>query len=193
MGRVREFDTERAVEAAMNVFRRKGYDGTSVQDLIDATGVGRGSLYAAFGSKEGVYLAAMDLYRERYAVPMIELLRGGAPARELLREVLVATVDEIVGDGGRRACLIVGAAVERVARDQEVAAHVRSTTASLEGALSQVIAEAQADGQLPGTQDARDLARYLIVTMHGLRVMGAIQPDRKSLMAVAEAALRALE
>jgi TetR/AcrR family transcriptional repressor of nem operon len=193
MARVREFDTERAVDAAMNAFRRKGYEGTSVQDLVDATGVGRGSLYAAFGSKEGLYLAAMDRYREQYAMPLIEVLRGGAPARELLREVLVGTVDEIVNDGGRRACLIVGAAMERVPHDREVAAHVRSTTASLEDALAQVITEAQADGQLPGRRDARDLARYLVVTMHGMRVMGAIDPDRESLMAVADAAMAALD
>ncbi|WP_051370668.1 hypothetical protein [Streptomyces sp. 142MFCol3.1] len=116
-----------------------------------------------------------------------------APAREPLREVLVATVDELVGDGGRRACLIVGAAAERIARDQEAAAQVRPTTASLEGAPSAVIAEAQADGHLPNTRDAGDVARYRVVTMHGLRVMGAVQPGRTSLMAVVEAALRALE
>ncbi|MFF3564977.1 TetR/AcrR family transcriptional regulator [Streptomyces sp. NPDC002574] len=193
MARVREFDTETAVDAAMNAFRRKGYEGTSVQDLVDATGVGRGSLYAAFGSKEGLYLAAMDRYRERYALPLVELLRGGAPARELLREALVATVDGVVRDGGRQACLIVGATTERVAHDTKVAAHVRSTTTSLEDALRDVIAEAQEDGQLSSTRDARDLARFLLVTMQGLKVMGAVNPDRASLMAAAEAALSVLD
>ncbi|MER7811926.1 TetR/AcrR family transcriptional regulator [Streptomyces sp900116325] len=192
MARIREFDTERAVEAAMNAFRRNGYDGTSIQDLVDATGVGRGSLYAAFGSKEGLYLVAMDRYREYYALPLVEVLRDGAPGRELLRAVLVAAVDEVVRDGSRQACLIVGAAVGRVAHDPQVAAHVQSTTELLEDALYQVIAEAQADGQLSGKRDARDLARYLVVTMHGLRVMGAMNPDRASLMAVAEIALDAL-
>ncbi len=117
MARTREFDTEKAVEAAMNAFRLNGYDGTSIQDLVDATGVGRGSLYAAFGSKEGLYLAAMDRYRAYYALPLVELLRDGAPGWELLREVLVAAVDEIVCDGSRRACLMVGAAVGRIADD----------------------------------------------------------------------------
>ncbi|MEU4093623.1 TetR/AcrR family transcriptional regulator [Streptomyces sp. NPDC026673] len=192
MARVREFDTERAVEAAMNAFRRKGYEGTSIQDLVDATGVGRGSLYAAFGNKEGLYLAAMDRYREHYALPLVEVLRGGAPGRELLREVLVAAVDEIVRDGSRRACLIVGAATERMAHDPQVATHVQSTTALLEDALTRVVAEAQAEGQVSGRRDARDLARYLVVTMHGLRVMGAINPDRDALTAVVDAALDAL-
>ncbi|MFF7677965.1 TetR/AcrR family transcriptional regulator [Actinacidiphila glaucinigra] len=193
MARVREFDTEKAVDAAMNAFRGKGYEGTSVQDLVDATGVGRGSLYAAFGSKEGLYLAAMDRYRERYALPLVEALRSGAPGRELLREVLVAAVDEIARDGSRRACLIVGAAMERVAHDPRVATHVASTTVLLEDALAQVVAQAQADGQVSGKRDARDLARYLVVTMHGLRVMGAVNPDREALTAVVDAALDALD
>ncbi|MFJ8726428.1 TetR/AcrR family transcriptional regulator [Streptomyces sp. NPDC093269] len=192
MVRVREFDTEAAVEAAMEAFRRKGYEGTSVQDLVDATGVGRGSLYAAFGNKEGLYLAAMDRYREQYALPLIELLRTGAPVRQLIREVLVGTVDAIVQDGSRKACLIVGAAMERIAHDPKVAAHVRATTTSLEDALYEVIAVARSTGELPTDRSPRDLARYLIVTLHGLRVLGAINPDRASLMAVAETALDTL-
>ncbi|MEU1623735.1 TetR/AcrR family transcriptional regulator [Streptomyces sp. NPDC005722] len=192
MARLREFDTEKAVEAAMNTFRLHGYDGTSIQDLVDATGVGRGSLYAAFGNKEGLYLAAMDRYREYYALPLVEILRQGAPGLELLRYVLVAAIDEIVCDGSRRACLIVSAVVGRIAQDPQVASHVQSTTELLEDALYQVIAEAQSDGQLPDQRDARDLARFLVMTMHGLRVMGAVNPDRAALMAVAETALDAI-
>ncbi|GGQ86143.1 hypothetical protein GCM10010250_66560 [Streptomyces althioticus] len=74
----------------------------------------------------------------------------------------------------------------------KVAAHVRATTSSIEDALRDVINSAQASGQLPDTRSARDLARYLIVTMQGLKVMGTINPDRASLMAVAETAVDAL-
>ncbi|MDX3852334.1 TetR/AcrR family transcriptional regulator [Streptomyces sp. AK02-01A] len=193
MARSREFDTEAAVEAAMSAFRRKGYEGTSVQDLVDATGVGRGSLYGAFKSKDGLYLAAVDRYRELYAQPLIEILRGGAPARELIREILVDLVDEIVRDGSRQACLIVSAATERVPHDPQVARRIRSTTGSLEDALTDVIAEAQESGQLTGTRDARDLARFLVTTLQGLRVMGSINPDRRSLMSAVEVALSCLD
>ncbi|MET9671024.1 TetR/AcrR family transcriptional regulator [Streptomyces sp. NPDC006475] len=192
MARLREFDTQAAVEASMNAFRRKGYEGTSIQDLVDATGVGRGSLYAAFGSKDGLYLAAMDRYREKYSTPLIDILRGGAPALELLREILVGTVDEVVRDGNRHACLIVGAVTERIAHDPEIATHVRRTTSSLEDALFDVIAEAQADGQLSNSRGARDLARYLLTFMQGIRVMGAIAPDRQALMETVETALAPL-
>ena len=192
MARFREFDTEAAVQAAMVAFRQHGYEGTSIQDLVEATGVGRGSLYAAFGSKDGLWLAAMDRYREQYAAPLIELLHSGAPARELIREVLVAVVDDIVRDGNRLACLIVGAAMERVAEDPETARRVRTTTQSLEDALTEIITAGQAAGELAGRQEPRDLARFVVMTLQGLRVMGAINPDRQSLMAAAEVAVSAL-
>jgi TetR/AcrR family transcriptional repressor of nem operon len=192
MARLREFDTEAAVQAAMLAFRRHGYEGTSVQDLVEATGVGRGSLYAAFGSKDGLYLAAVDRYREQYATPLIDVLRGGAPARELIREVLVSVVDDTVRDGSRLACLIVTSAMERVADDPETAKRVRTTTESLEDALTGLITAGQASGELAERQDPRDLARFLMTTLQGLRVMGAINPDRRSLMAAVEVAVGAL-
>src|ERR1700709_1414379 len=99
MAPTEEFDTERAVASAMAAFRRHGFEGASIQHLVDATGVGRGSLYAAFGSKEGLYLAALDRYRDDYALPVVELLRCGAPTRDVIRQVLVGLVDEIVDDG----------------------------------------------------------------------------------------------
>jgi TetR/AcrR family transcriptional repressor of nem operon len=193
MPRIREFDTDAAVEAAMSAFRRTGYEGTSVQDLVAATGVGRGSLYAAFGNKESLYLAAVDLYRERYAVPLTEILRGGVPAPELIRDVMVGLVDEIVRDGRRQACLIVSAAMERAHHDVRVAERLRATTGALEEALFDVIVQGQAAGQISDRCPALDLARFLVMTMQGVRVMGAINPDRRTLMSSVNVALTCLD
>lgn len=192
MARTREFDVDAAVSAAMEAFRRTGYEGTSMRDLAEATGLGSGSIYAAFGSKEGLYLAALDLYRQRYALPLIDLLRSGNDAREVIREVFVGTVDEIAEDGTRQACLIVAAAMERARDDAQVAARLRSTTQALELALFDVIAEGQVRGQIPGDRSASDLAGFLVASLQGLRVMGAINPDRASLMRSAEVALTCL-
>jgi TetR/AcrR family transcriptional regulator, transcriptional repressor for nem operon len=192
MARLREFDTDAAVEAAVEVFRRRGYEATSVQDLVDATGVGRGSLYAAFDSKEGIYRAALERYRSSYADPLVDLLECGRPAGEVIREVLTALVDEIAGDRGQRSCLIVGAAVEMVRRDADVARQVGSTTRRLEDAFCSLIEAAQARGEIAGQRPARDLARFVIATIHGLRVLGAIRADRAELMTVAEVALAAV-
>ncbi|MEU7337791.1 MULTISPECIES: TetR/AcrR family transcriptional regulator [unclassified Streptomyces] len=193
MARTREFDTDAVVASAMEAFRRTGYEGTSMRDLSEATGLGSGSLYAAFGSKEGLYLAALDLYRQSYAVPLIELLRSGNDAREVIREVFVGAVDEIARDGSRLACLIVAGAMERAREDARVGQRLRSTTRSLELALFDVIAEGQLRGRIPSERSAADLAAFLVTSLQGLRVMGAIDPDRAALTRSAEVALSCLD
>jgi TetR/AcrR family transcriptional repressor of nem operon len=193
VARTREFDTEVVVEAAMGAFRRGGFAGTSIQDLVDATGVGRGSLYAAFGNKEGLYLAALDLYHDRYAVPLVELLRSGAPARELIREVMISVVDEVVGDGRQEACLIVGGATERARQDAAVQDRLKESIRSLETAFFDLIAHAQGTGELPGTHRPHDLARFLVMNLQGVRVIGAVDPDRAALTASVELAVNALD
>ncbi|MFD8417833.1 TetR/AcrR family transcriptional regulator [Streptomyces sp. NPDC059466] len=193
MARTREFDTDAVVAAAMEAFRRTGYEGTSMRDLAEATGLGSGSIYAAFGSKEGLYLAALDLYRRSYAVPLTDLLRSGGDPREVIREVFVGAVDEIARDGSRLACLIVAGAMERARDDARVGQRLRSTTRSLELALFDVIAEGQSRGRIPSARAAADLAAFLVTSLQGLRVMGAIDPDRAALMRSAEVALSCLD
>jgi TetR/AcrR family transcriptional repressor of nem operon len=139
------------------------------------------------------YLAALDRYRQNYADPLVELLTTEAPARELIREVLVGLVDEIVKDGTRMACLIVGAATERIHLDAQVAQRVRSTTQSLEDAFTTLIADAQAAGQISTATPARSLARLLVMATHGLRVSGAINPDRCWLMSVVEEVINCVD
>ncbi|MFG1895042.1 TetR/AcrR family transcriptional regulator [Micromonospora zamorensis] len=193
MARTREFDLDAAVNAAMEVFRTKGYEGTSMRDLAEATGLGSGSIYAAFGSKDGLYLAVLDLYRQRYATPMVDLLRSGNDARAVIREMFVGTVDDITGDGQHLSCLIVGASMERAHQDQRVADRLRSTTQSLESALYDLLAEAQLRGQITSARSATDLAGFLVTSLQGLRVMGAINPDRAALTRYAEVALTCLD
>jgi len=122
VARSREFDTGMAVDAAIELFRRQGFEGVSIQEIVAATGVGRGSLYAAFGSKEGIYHAALEKYRAVYADPLTELLACDAPARDLIRQGLTGLVDEIVSDRSERACLVVSAAVEMAAAKLVIAA-----------------------------------------------------------------------
>jgi TetR/AcrR family transcriptional repressor of nem operon len=192
VARTREFDIDVAVASAMTVFRQKGYEGASMRDLAEATGLGSGSLYAAFGSKEGLYLAALDLYRQQFAAPLIDILRGGHDALTVIREVFLSAVDDIAQDGNHQACLVVGAAMERAHRDLRVAERLRSTTRSLQLAFFDVLAEGQLRGQIPGDRDAGDLAAFLVASLQGLRVMGAIEPDRAALVRCAEVALSCL-
>lgn len=193
MARTREFDTEAAVEAAMSCFRRAGYAGTSIQDLVDATGVGRGSLYAAFGSKEGLYLAALDRYRARYAEPLVGVIAEGVAAKAVVREVLMGIVDAIVDDESGEACLIVAAAGELAHRDQVVRDRLQGTIQSLEEALFELVLRGQASGEISSGRSAAAVAWLLVTTIQGLRVVGAIRPERSVLTPVVDLALACLD
>jgi TetR/AcrR family transcriptional repressor of nem operon len=193
VARTREFDTEAAVERAMDLFWSRGFAATSVQDLVDATGVGRGSLYAAFGSKEGLYLAALDRYREQLAVPMVTALRSGAPVRDVVRGLLEGLAAQAVADQQRRGCLMVNAATERCPGDPTVARRVRDTVAANEAALVEALTAARAAGQLGADKDPVALARFLVAVTHGLRVTGVITPEPPVLRDVVEVALGCLD
>src|ERR1700709_331625 len=106
MARNRSFDLESTVAAASEVFRREGYAGASMRDLSQATGLGSGSLYAAFGSKDGLYLAALDQYREKYAHALIEQLSEEPDPAVAIRGAFTASVDLMVDDARSRSCLI---------------------------------------------------------------------------------------
>jgi TetR/AcrR family transcriptional repressor of nem operon len=164
-----------------------------MRDLAEATGLGSGSIYAAFGSKEGLYPSALDLYRRRYAQPLLQVLRAHGDSRAVIREVFVGAVDEIARDGRRLACLIVAGAMERARDDPRVAERLRSTTRALELALFDVIAEGQTRGEIPAGRSPGDLAAFLVTSLQGLRVMGAIDPDRDALLRSAEVALSCLD
>lgn len=187
MARTREFDTEQVLAAAVSAFRTHGFAGTSVQDLVEVTGIGRGSLYGAFGDKEGLYLAALDRYRADFASPLLALLDSPEPPQRLVREILVGLVDEIVRDGTRQACLIVSAATELVARDAAVASRVRETLDLLEDTFATLLGRID-----PPPDDPRAAARLLITVVNGLRVGGSVRPERRWLMSSVDLAVRAL-
>lgn len=192
MARTREFDIDATIDQVVELFWCRGFEATSIHDIVSATGVQRGSLYAAFGSKEKLYLTALDRYRERQSQPMIDALRAGRPLRSVLRGVLTGLVDAAVDADGSRGCLIVSAAQERLPVDPEAASRVRDTIAAIEDALHAALTEAQRSGELDPAKDPRALARFFVATIQGLRVTGVIQPDRRALTDTVDAALSVL-
>jgi TetR/AcrR family transcriptional repressor of nem operon len=192
VARTREFDTDAAVARAMDVFWCKGYEATSITDLVEATGVQRGSLYAAFGSKQGLYHAALDRYRQDLGAPMLAALSSGQDIREVLRTVLVGLVEQAVSDEQRRGCLMVNAATERLREDRGVGSRVRDTVTAMQDALTAAIAEGQRLGQVREDASAAALAGFIVLAVQGVRVMGVIDPDRRRLTDAVEVALDCL-
>ncbi|MEW2346182.1 MULTISPECIES: TetR/AcrR family transcriptional regulator [unclassified Streptomyces] len=191
MARTREFDTEAAVGRAMELFWTRGYEATSVRDLTRELGIGQGSLYAAFGGKEGLYQAALTHYRTTLAAAALRTLEEGTDARSVIRSLLVERV-RIAVEGGGRGCLAVNAACERLPESPEVRRAVRDMQDASRDALAEVLRAARERGEIEPRHDPRTLAAYLVTFLNGLLVSAKVTPDARALEPLVEVALVAL-
>jgi TetR/AcrR family transcriptional repressor of nem operon len=192
MPRPREFDDLTAVDAAMQTFWTKGYEATTTAELCESTGLGRGSLYNAFGSKHQLYEAAVGRYTELGYAQTVEILRGPGSPSERLRALMLWVIDTDLADPVRRGCLAINASVEAAGRTDPIADATRRHFARLEQALREVIEEGQRTGEFAADRDPARLARTLQSTYYGLRVLGSVAADRAALLDVVEGALAAL-
>ncbi|MFI6588324.1 TetR/AcrR family transcriptional regulator [Embleya sp. NPDC050493] len=200
MSRPREFDDQAVVDAAMAVFWEKGYEGTSTQDLCERTGLGRGSLYNAFGSKHRLYEEALRRYAEVPARAQLDLLAESDSAsaseswsvRERLRDLMLGMIEVDMADPGRRGCLALNAATEPGGRNEAVAALVHRQFVDLEQALCRLVAVGQATGELTAGRPPLQVARAFQSAYYGLRVLAKVTDDRDALLDVVEGALAAL-
>jgi TetR/AcrR family transcriptional repressor of nem operon len=188
-GRPRSFDTEAAVERAMGVFWSRGYHGTALPDLLRATKLSRGSLYAAFGDKHSLFLLALDRYiADALARIDVEL----APPREPidgLRAYLAGYVERTSGANGRRGCLLVATAMELAGRDVEVGRRVAGFFKAMETKVADALSRAKMAGQLADGVEPSSAGRILVCFVEGLRVVGKTAPARATSQATADALL----
>jgi TetR/AcrR family transcriptional repressor of nem operon len=193
MARPREFDVDGALERAMQVFWAKGYEATSLDDLCEATGLGRSSLYAAFGGKHDLYLRALERYEDGSAGRLNEALTRPVPIREAIAGFIDRLVDEIAAGPGRRGCFIGNCAAELARDDREAAARVRRGLERIEAAFRDALGRAKARGELAPYADVVALARFFTAGIQGLRLVGKATPDRAALRDVAGVMLRSLD
>jgi TetR/AcrR family transcriptional repressor of nem operon len=177
MGRPREFDPDEALEAAMEVFWRKGYQNTSVGDLLEAMAINRWSMYQTFGEKPKLFLKALELYRGRWSAFIRAQIEGHASPRAALFALIRAMGDQIVADRLHRGCLIANSAFELAALEPEAARVVTDGLRRLENAIADLVARAQAAGELTTREDPRRLARFLIASVNGIRAAGRVESD----------------
>ena len=191
MARPREFDADSVLESATRVFWTRGFDNTSLDDLCEATGLNRSSLYAAFGAKRDLYLSALARYEDGSSARIAAAL-DGKPIRKGVKAFLDALIDSIVAGPGRRGCFIGNCAAEMARLDRGAAARVRRSLARIEAAFRDGLAGAQARGELPPGSNSAVLARFLTASIQGLRLVGKANPNRAALNDIARTILRCL-
>jgi len=193
MPRPREFDADDALERAMRVFWAKGYESTSLNDLCNATGLGRSSLYAAFGDKHTLYLQALDHYEDTSAARMAAALAGPQPFRKAIAAVVERMIEDIVAGPGRRGCFIGNCAAEMARNDRTAAARVRRSLERIEAAIRDAVESARKRGEFAARADVDALARFLTAGIQGLRLVGKANPDRAALEDIASVMLGCLD
>lgn len=180
-----------ALDKAVRVFSRRGYHGTSISDLTHEMGLAQGSIYKAFGDKQGVFVAAFQHYR----ATRLERLRkavGTGNGRDRLNRALGFYVESSQGEEGLLGCLVVGSAAELSTFDPEVARHIVSALDRNEAFLASLIREGQADGSISGRADPGATARMLLCLVQGMRVVAKTGRSREEMQAAVDTALRAL-
>ena len=192
MARPKEFDPEIAVDQAMEVFWRKGYAATTPQDLVDALGIGKGSLYNAFGSKHGLFQRALRRYRDRQTAALVEMLERPGPVKERLRKALTAVAEMDLAAPDRRGCLAVNTAAELAGTDKEAAELVRRMLDRTEDAFRALIKEGQRAGEIAPGRDPAALGSLLMNTVVGMRIVARVAEGPDRLARVIDAAIDSL-
>jgi AcrR family transcriptional regulator len=192
MGRPREFDAETALDQAMEVFWRHGYEGSTIAQLTEAMGINPPSLYACFGNKEGLLKAALDRYTKLRGVWMDEVV-AAPTARDVAERMLMGIADKQTDPANPPGCLLVQGGIACGTGSENVPFELAARRAQNEDQLRDRFIRAKAEGDLKPASDPAALARYVSAVAVGMGVMASSGADREALRQVASVAVQAVE
>lgn len=194
MPRPKEFNPDEALEKAMQVFWHKGYEATSMEDLLTAMNLNRGSLYATFGDKRELFLKAMDLYCTGGGIgSRLSILNQPGPAIPLIRRFISAMLEFGLSDPQRRGCLMTNTVMELAPHEKDIALKVSRRLQMAEEGFFQLLTRAKREGELAKDKDPRALARVLVTMMQGTIVMIKAGTPAAAVRQAAETALSILD
>lgn len=188
MARSKEFDPERALDKAMRLFWRSGYENASLEALMREMGIARQSLYDTFGDKRNLYLKALAHYQHQSNGEMQKMLTENPSVEDGFRKLLYGLAAE-TREEHQRGCLLLSANLQRDAKDAVIRDFLRNNQARVQDIFVEALKRAQKQGELSTKEDLGALARFFVVTIQGMRAMARLKSDRKALEQVAQVAL----
>ncbi|MBK8557791.1 MAG: TetR/AcrR family transcriptional regulator [Lewinellaceae bacterium] len=192
MARPKAFDQAQVLDRAVELFWRKGYHATSIQDVVENLGINRASLYDTFGDKHTLYIKSLERYRTDQSQAMIRFLQGPGKPLDKIRILLATTAKATLQDQDLKGCFLVNATMELINTDQDVAAIVASNQSEMEHALEKTVQEGQDLGDIDDALDPRAVAAYLFSQLNCLRMMGKMQAAENVLANVISISLKTL-
>jgi len=189
-GRPRSFDAEQALDRALEVFRRKGYEGASLSELTKAMGINRPSMYAAFGDKEDLFRKALDRYTDRMMMDMREAAKKST-ARAFIERLLHGVVESVTSCKQARGCLTVTGALACGDESESIRQELIFRRGQTQRFILERLRRAKQQGELPGDSNPGDLARYFATVVQGIAVQSASGATAAELRRVSDMALKA--
>lgn len=171
MARTKEFNEEKALDKAIEIFWHKGYNGTSAQDLVTHLGISRSSLYDTFGDKQKLFAQSLLRYQKQSQDQVIKLLDESENVKETLHDIFKQAVIESLEDRITKGCFMVNSSVELAMHDEDIAKIVKSNSQTMEQVFTQAVKKGQESGHISKQQDARVLARFIFNNYSGIRVL----------------------
>jgi TetR/AcrR family transcriptional regulator, transcriptional repressor for nem operon len=193
VARAKAFNREEALKKAMVAFWRCGYEATSVQDLVDAMGINRQSLYDTFGDKHELYLEVLEHYRCGEAQSFLTPLNEQKPLRQRLENMFDLMIEESVNDPDRKGCLIANATLELANQDKAVYDFVEKNFQNSVKNFETLLSVAKAKGELSAEKNIKALAVFIVNTIGGLRVTAKASPDKAVLKSIVKTTLVVFE
>ena len=184
----KQFDSGKALTDAMNVFWSRGYESTSMQDLVDTMGINRGSLYATFGGKRSLFLLALRRYDDIHRKACVEELTATRSPRAAILQAFEAAIAAVLDAGSRDGCLLVNTALELSPHDPEISDIVGQGLAEMEQFFGAMIGEGKKVGEIADRIDPVDTGRALLSLFIGLRVLSRSRPEEALLRSIADQA-----
>jgi TetR/AcrR family transcriptional repressor of nem operon len=191
-GRPLQYDPTAAVEAAMHAFWRRGYAGTSLQDLLSATGLSKSSFYLAFKSKHEAFQMALAHYRAQLTTRLGQRLAEARSGIDFIEAALLGAADEACAEHDPRGCLIINTAIEFSSRDAILGTLVDDSVKQVSQIFADAIRRAQREGAIAPERDAEILGRYVLSSLSGLRAMVKAGATHAAAREIAQVVLLAL-
>src|ERR1700761_6236623 len=178
MARTKDFDENEVLSKAIRLFWHKGYNGTSMQDLVDGLGISRSSLYDTYGDKHALYIKALESYQNSSGIEMCNIISNTPSAKEAIKQLLEFITRNMLSDEQHKGCFMVNAGVEVAPHDAQVNDLLCKNEQQLEDVFYKAIKKGQESGEITTSQDAMALTRFISNTVKGIQVSAKSTTDK---------------
>lgn len=193
MPRTKQFKEIEILDKALHIFWCKGFNGTSMQDLIDGLGISRSSLYDTYGDKRALFLTALDKYYKVGSKAMIQKINHSTNIFLTIKELFECMVTSTMEDTFKKGCFIVNATIEMSSHDKEVSTIISANQKDIESAFCIALKKGQAKGEITNKHSAKALSRFIYNATSGLHVSPKAGADKKAMIDIVEVTLAVLK